>query len=100
VFGRLEEMRREGLLNINKFVTYNMAATTGTPTSSINITDVVPVVCMLTVGAAIALLLLAAEICAKKIFSRNKTVKYNDEKQASAAVCPVPDSETAVHEKA
>jgi hypothetical protein len=99
MFGRLEEMRREGLLNINKFVTYKMAATTGTPTSSINITDVVLVVCMLTVGATIAVLLLAAEICAKEIFSRNKRVKYNDEKPATAAVCPVPASGTAVHGK-
>jgi hypothetical protein len=69
-------MRREGLMNIDRFLNYKMSATTGTPESSINLTDFVPVLCILMAGAVIAVLLLAAELCAKKVLSRNKAFKY------------------------
>jgi len=69
-------MRREGLLNIDRFLNYKMSTTTGTPVSSINLTDVVPVLCILMAGAVIAVLLLAAELCAEKMLSRNKAFKY------------------------
>jgi hypothetical protein len=68
-------MRREGLLNINRFLHNKMETTTGKPTSSIELNDVVPVVCILTAGATIAVLLLAAELCAWEILRRNKTFK-------------------------
>jgi hypothetical protein len=63
-------MRREGLLDINGFLIDKMAATTRTPTFSIDLTDVIPVVCILTAGASIAVPLLAVELCAKEIFNR------------------------------
>jgi hypothetical protein len=69
-------MRREGLLYSNRFLRHKMAATSGTSASTINITDVVPVLCILTTGAAVAALLLAAELCVKKNLSRCKAFKY------------------------
>jgi hypothetical protein len=69
-------MWREGLLNSNLFLRHKMAATSGTSASTINITDVVPVLCVLTTGAVVAALVLAAELCVKKNLSRCKAFKY------------------------
>jgi hypothetical protein len=72
---RLQEMRREGLLDTTSFFFCKRVATCGTPIPSVNFTDVVPIVWAIVAGAVVVLLL-ATELYAMEIFSKKNTFKY------------------------